>query len=59
MGSLFARSALAEELIVQTCDKQGIALRQLSLRADRGGWWYPKAVAQLLASRQPGSYSSL
>jgi putative transposase len=40
---------LAEELIVATCEKQGIQPGQLTLHADRGSSMYSKPVALLLA----------
>jgi putative transposase len=42
-------ATLAEELIAETCAKQGIALDQLTLHADRGSSMRSKTVAQLLA----------
>lgn len=39
---------LAEVLIAQTCDKQGIEREQLTLHADRGSAMRSKTVAQLL-----------
>jgi len=39
---------LAEELIAQTCTKQGIERNQLTLHADRGSAMRSKTVAQLL-----------
>lgn len=40
---------LAEELIAQTCRKQGVAPEQLTLHADRGSAMRSKTVALLLA----------
>jgi putative transposase len=40
---------LAEELIAETCRKQGIAAAQLTLHADHGSPMIAKPVAQLLA----------
>lgn len=40
---------LAQKLIVETCDKQGIEPGQLTLHADRGSSMRSKPVAQLLA----------
>lgn len=40
---------LAEELIAQTCCKQGVASEQLTLHADRGSAMRSKTVALLLA----------
>ncbi len=42
-------AALAQELIAQTCAKQGIQPAQLTLHADRGSAMTSKTVAQLLA----------
>ena len=42
-------AALAEQLIAETCAKQGIAPGQLTVHADRGSSMRSKAVAQLLA----------
>jgi len=42
-------AGLAEQLIEQSCIKQGIAPEQLTLHADRGSPMRSKAVAQLLA----------
>jgi putative transposase len=42
-------AALAEKLIASTCAKQGIALGQLSIHADRGSSITSKPVALLLA----------
>jgi putative transposase len=42
-------SALAKELIEQTCQRQGIDQDQLVLHADRGASMTSKSVAQLLA----------
>ena len=42
-------AALAEELIAETCAKQGIEEDQLTLHADRGSSMRSKTVAQLLA----------
>jgi putative transposase len=42
-------AGLAEQLIEQTCFKQGIAPDQLTLHADRGSPMISKTVAQLLA----------
>jgi putative transposase len=40
---------LAEELIAETCRKQGIAAAQLTIHADHGGPMIAKPVAQLMA----------
>ena len=40
---------IAETLITQTCTKQGIQPKQLTLHADRGGPMRAKTMAQLLA----------
>jgi putative transposase len=40
---------LAEELIAETCRKQGITAAQLTIHADRGGPMLAKPVAQLMA----------
>lgn len=42
-------SALAEQLIAQTCERQGIAPGQLTLHADRGASMRSKPVALLLS----------
>jgi putative transposase len=42
-------ASLAEELIAQSCAKQGIQAEQLTLHADRGSAMTSKTVAQLLA----------
>ncbi len=42
-------ASLAEELIADTCTKEGIAPEQLTLHADRGSAMTSKTVAQLLA----------
>jgi putative transposase len=42
-------ASLAEELIADTCAKQGIVPEQLTLHADRGSAMTSKTVAQLLA----------
>ncbi len=42
-------ASLAEELIADTCAKEGIAPQQLTLHADRGSAMTSKTVAQLLA----------
>ena len=42
-------ATLAEELIAETCAKQGIEPHQLTLHADRGSAMTSKTVAQLLA----------
>jgi putative transposase len=42
-------AALAEQLIAETCAKQGIAAHQLTLHADRGSAMTSKTVALLLA----------
>ena len=42
-------ASLAEELIADTCAKEGIAPEQLTLHADRGSAMTSKTVAQLLA----------
>lgn len=42
-------ATLAEELIAQTCEKQGIGAGQLTIHADRGSAMTSKAVAFLLA----------
>jgi len=42
-------ASLAEELIAESCAKQGIAPEQLTLHADRGSAMTSKTVAQLLA----------
>jgi putative transposase len=42
-------AALAEELIAQTCAKEGIDRAQLTLHADRGSPMRAKVVAELLA----------
>ncbi len=42
-------ASLAEILIAETCTKQGILPRQLTLHSDRGGPMRAKTVAQLLA----------
>jgi len=42
-------AALAEELIAQTCVKEGIEREQLTLHADRGSPMRSKVVAELLA----------
>lgn len=42
-------AALADKLISETCDRQGIAPGQLTLHADRGSSMTSKAVAFLLA----------
>ena len=42
-------SILAERLIRETCEKQGIECEQLTLHADRGSSMKSKLVAQLLA----------
>jgi len=42
-------AALAEQLIAETCAKQGIEPGQLTVHADRGSSMRSKAVAQLLA----------
>jgi putative transposase len=44
-----ASAELAEALIAQTCEKQGIAPDQLTLHADRGSSMRSKPVASLLA----------
>jgi putative transposase len=40
---------LAQELVLHTCEKQNIALGQLTLHADRGGAMTSKSLALLLA----------
>jgi len=45
-------ASLAETLMTDTCAKQGILPRQLTLHADRGGPMRAKTVAQLLADLQ-------
>jgi putative transposase len=40
---------LAKELVAETCDRQGIALHQLTLHADRGQPMISKTLAMLLA----------
>ncbi len=40
---------LAEKLIMEACDKQGIAAEQLTIHADRGTSMRSKLVAQLMA----------
>jgi len=40
---------LAEELIAETCRKQGIEVKQLTIHADHGSAMIAKSVAQLLA----------
>jgi putative transposase len=42
-------ASLAETLMAQTCAKQGIGPKQLTLHADRGGPMRAKTLAQLLA----------
>jgi putative transposase len=42
-------AALAQELIEQTCEKQGVQEDQLTLHADRGGPMIAKSLALLLA----------
>lgn len=42
-------ATLAEELIGETCARQGIAIGQLTLHADRGSSMRSKTIAQLLA----------
>jgi len=42
-------AALAEELVRQTCEKQGISEGQLTLHADRGAPMVAKSMAMLLA----------
>lgn len=42
-------AALAQELIEQTCEKQGVQEDQLTLHADRGGQMIAKSLALLLA----------
>jgi len=41
--------ALAEKLIAETCERQGIQPGQLTVHADRGSSMRSKVVAQLLA----------
>ena len=43
------KASLAENLIIETCAKQGIQPKQLTLHADRGGPMRAKTMAQLLA----------
>lgn len=43
------RAELAEQLIAQTCQQQGISRDQLTLHADRGSSMTSRSVAQLLA----------
>ena len=42
-------AVLADRLIAETCDKQGISSGQLTIHADRGTSMTSKAVAQLMA----------
>ena len=49
MVALHESAALAEGLISETCDKQGIVKGQLTLHADRGSSMRSKPVALLLA----------
>ena len=42
-------ASLAERLIMETCEKQGIAKEQLTIHADRGTSMRSKLVAQLMA----------
>jgi putative transposase len=42
-------ASLAERLIMETCEKQGIAREQLTIHADRGTSMRSKLVAQLMA----------
>jgi len=49
MAALRESATLAQRLIAQTCERQGIAQEQLTIHADRGPAMIAKSVALLLA----------
>jgi len=49
MAALRESATLAQRLITQTCERQGIAQDQLTIHADRGSAMISKSVALLLA----------